>query len=234
MLLLPWYYLHLFLLSSSQLGLPCCLHETIGSHKNFHGLLQLYLQQTLWTFLIGFWCNQKQLHYLPKIFFLSLEFETLFVASQKCLLIVLQLQVSFLIWSCTLVVQLVPFPLPNYNGLFHFYPQHTNMLLDHILSRKHQRSNGDYSLLFCQMFAVRNIFSCEMTIDLIVCLSILSTLLLLLLAVLHPILNLADIIFAISVSLLEKIVLQIQEGHKPSSRQIIHLSWSLFYFWVQL
>ena len=37
MLLLLRYYLHLFLLSSSQLGLPWCLHETTGSHKNFHG-----------------------------------------------------------------------------------------------------------------------------------------------------------------------------------------------------
>ena len=68
--LLPWYYLHLFLLSISQLGLSWCLHQTTGSHKNFHRWFQLYLQQTLWTFLIGFWCNPKQLHYLSKLFLL--------------------------------------------------------------------------------------------------------------------------------------------------------------------
>ena len=94
--------------------------------------------------------------------------------------------------------------------------------------------NGGYSFLLCSMLVIGNVFLCELTLDMIVYFSILSTLLLSLLAVLHLILSLAHITFAISVSHLEEMVLQIQVGHKPNSRQIIHFSWSLVCFWVQL
>ena len=67
------------------------------------------------------------------------------------------------------------------------------------------------NLLFCKLCFImlenKSIFSCKLTLDLIVYLSILSTLLLSLLAVPCLILNLAHIAFAISVSLLEEMVL---------------------------
>ena len=70
---------------------------------------------------------------------------------------------------------------------------------------------------------MKRTFSCELTLDLIAYLSILSTLLLSVLAVLHNTLGLAYITFETSVSLLEEwcskskwVINQIQDRHNPS------------------
>ena len=128
------------------------------------------------------------------------------------------------------VVQLVPFSLPNYNGLFHFIHcmQICYLTISFLASIREVMETIVFYFAKCWWYEVS--FQCELTINLIVYISILLTLLLSLLAVPHPILNLAHITFAISASCLEEMVLQIQVDHKPKSRQIIYLSWSLFAF----
>ena len=175
MFLLPRYHLDLFLLRSSQLGLPWCLHETTGSQRIFTDDFNSICSKHFKLSWLVTDITQNSFTICPKYFSCNWKLK-FFVASTKKLLIGLQLQVPSLVWLYASVVQLVPFTLPNYNELFHLHPLHANMLLDHILSHKHQRSNGDYSLLFCQLLVVWNIFSCDLTLDLIVYLSILSIL----------------------------------------------------------
>ena len=86
--------------------------------------------------------TQNSFTICPKYFSCSWKLK-LFVASHKFLLVVLQQQVPFLVWLCTPVMQLLPFPLPNYNGLFYFNPLHADMSLNHIFSHKNQRSNAN-------------------------------------------------------------------------------------------